>query len=119
MFIQTVMVTATLRWVGLPFKESLICRTEWAATYVVTYMTPELIRVDRAAYRDVKGIKSLTNSVFLNWVEPRIQALLTFFLSQEPSIQPYETQRGDFPIAVKWYRLQEGYRHPVVDLCIP
>jgi len=119
MFIQTVMVTATLRWVGLPFKESLICRTEWAATYVVTYMTPELIRVDLATHGEVKDIKSLTNSVFLNWVEPRIQALLTFFLSQELSIQPYETQRGGFPIAVKWYRLQEGYRHPVVDLCIP
>ena len=86
---------------------------------MVTYMTPELIRVDLATYGKVKGIKSLTNSVFLNLVEPRSQALLTFFLSQEPSIQPYETQPGGFPIAVKWYRLQEGYRHPVVDLCIP
>ena len=68
---------------------------------MVTYMTPELIVVDLATYGEVKDIKSLTNSVFLNLVEPRIQALLTCFLSQEPSIQPYETQRGGFPIAVK------------------
>ena len=121
MFIQTIMGHSHTSMGGVAFQETLIRGTEWAATGKVTFppVTSDLLPVDRAAYREVKDIKSLTNSVFLNLVEPRIQALLTCFLSQEPSIQPYETQRGGFPIAVKWCRLQEGYRHPVVDLCIP
>lgn len=50
---------------GLPFNESLIYGTEWAATGMVTYMTPELIRVDPATYGEVKDIKTLNQLSFL------------------------------------------------------
>ncbi len=46
---------------GVAFQETLIRGTEWAATGKVTFppVTAEILPVDRAAYRDVKDIKSL------------------------------------------------------------
>ena len=46
---------------GVAFQETLIRGTEWAATGKVSFpsVTSEVLPVDRAAYRDVKDIKTL------------------------------------------------------------